>query len=45
MVDIYSIANVKLVSADTIKQYSDEQWNAFKGENGHKGIVSVAGWA
>ena len=45
MVDKYNTATVKLVSADFIKQYSLEKWNAFSGGNRHKGIVSVAGWA
>ena len=45
MVDIYNTATVRLMSADFIKLYSMEQWNSFKAEKSHKGIVSVVGWA
>ena len=45
MVDIYNTATVKLMSPEFIKLYSSEQWNSFKAEKLHKGIVSVVGWA
>ena len=45
MVDTYNRAKIKLMTADFIKNYSNEEWSQFKAHNSHKGIVSVAGWA